>query len=205
MALKKASKELRADLRKELEILGLRPRKNRTNPVSSPNELYVKSDYPVESLEVMARSLLHSIMMLKKKSVILYYFALLQFENGIRTAELIGVKSGDITATGSFKLRGKKGSNNRMIAPGEARDYLLECRKNGSVPFGDFDRFYLRREYIKVGIYYLFTGDKKGKVTHVFRHLYVSGMLQSGIEVEEAKKFVGHKNVKSTEHYGKIS
>jgi site-specific recombinase XerD len=143
--------------------------------------------------------------MLKKKSVVLYYFALLQFENGIRTSELIGVKSGDITATGSFKLHGKKGSSNRMIAPGEARDYLLECRKNGSTPFGDYDRFYLRREYIKVGIYHWFEGDKKGKVTHVFRHLFVSGMLQSGIEVEEAKKFVGHKNVKSTEHYGKIN
>lgn len=204
MALTETTRKLREEYRKGMVELGLYRDKKPSNPALDPNALYVKSDGPGESLEALAVGLYYSVMKLKEKSNQLYYFALLQMENGLRTAELIGVKSTLITVTGSFKVKGKKGSNDRMISPGEAKDYLLKCRKVGRDPFKELDRFFLRREYKKVGINYYFEGDKKAKITHVFRHLHVSGMLHSGITVEEASKFIGHKNVKSTESYGKI-
>jgi integrase len=205
MALKPTTKKLREDFRKGMQQLGLYPDKRRTDPGLTPNALYVKSDRPEESLESVVRSLRDSISCLKEKGEELYYFAVIQMESGLRTSELISVLHSDITVTGSFRVRGKKRSNSRMISPGIARDFLLKCREIKKDPFREFDRFFIRREYKKVGINFYFEGDKKRTVTHIFRHLFVSGMINAGIEINEASKFIGHKSVTSTEHYGKFT
>lgn len=204
MALKTTTKTLRADFIAGMKELGLYSKKSRIDPALDPAAQIVNCDGPGETLKALSESLLNSVSQLKKRSEVLYYFALLQMENGLRVSELISVRCSDITVTGSFKIRGKKRSHNRMITGGEAKQYLLKCKGNGVNPFSHLDRFHIRREYLKAGINYYLRGDKKAKVTHIFRHLFVSGMLQSGIEVEEAKTFIGHKSVSSTEQYGKI-
>jgi site-specific recombinase XerD len=205
MALKPTSKKLREEWRKGMIELGLYPDKKRSDPASDPNALYVNSVRPSDHLETVVKSLQDSISSLREKSESLYHFAVIQMESGLRTSELISLLHSDITVTGTFRIRGKKRSHSRMISPGISREFLLRHREMRRDPFREFDRFYIRREYKKVGINFYFQGDKKRTVTHIFRHLYVSGMLTAGIEVNEASKFIGHKSVSSTEHYGKFT
>jgi site-specific recombinase XerD len=50
-------------------------------------------------------------------------------------------------------------------------------------------------------LYFYSELGKKSAVTHVFRHNFVSDLANSGNDTENIKQFIGHKSIKSTEHY----
>lgn len=78
---------------------------------------------------------------------------------------------------------------------------MLNCRRLQKNPFSDLNRFHVYRELKKLGIGIQITGSKKKAVTHAFRHMIGKAIKANGNEIEITRKYLGHKNIKSTKYY----
>lgn len=54
-----------------------------------------------------------------------------------------------------------------------------------------------------MGVYKIFGDNKKYSVTHLFRHALALQFKEDFNDTQLTQKYLGHKNIKSTEHYEK--
>lgn len=202
MAKSEISKRVKAETKAFLVELGLQRARVREQPVTTPNTHYTESARVADNGELMIADVLDKLQQLKDVSTLLYHCACLQFEHGLRISEVIGIRSYHITSSGSILIKAKKGSVDRVVYSQEVASYMLDCRRKVIDPFVELDRYYVYREYSKVGLCYIRAGDTRGKVTHLFRHLIAKVNNQAGIDISITQNKLGHKNVKSTKHYG---
>lgn len=120
---------------------------------------------------------------------------------GTRISEALQVNHSEITRTGMVLIRAKKGSNNRMISPGLATQYLLNCKKSRINPWEGWSRFFVYRQFKKYGITSQANNKSRNKVTHSLRHEVAKGIKAAGMEIEITKLALGHKNLNSTSYY----
>lgn len=147
-----------------------------------------------------AHELVQKVERLRSVDKRVHTIAVICLENGCRISEVLRIASGDILQNGNFVIRGLKRSHDRICSCSEARDYLLQCRKNNFAPFQEIDRFYVRRCYEKVALFMLIEGAKKRATTHALRHLYIKS-AKNVIATEDIKTSIGHKSLTSTKHY----
>lgn len=140
---------------------------------------------------------------LKAMSQEIYSIVVALEVTGCRISELINIKVYDINKNGQFKIKGLKGSADRLFTILEIRDYLIMCRINRCDPFGTFSRFYYYRLFKKMGIGTVYGNSTKASVTHSFRHEYIVNLNELDSSNELVKSNVGHKNIKNTEYYAK--
>lgn len=123
--------------------------------------------------------------------------------NGCRISEVLAIKSTDILGDNTIRIRGLKGSSDRVVFVFKSANYITECKKNGISPFAQISRFQVYRELKKLGIYEVFGNNINASTTHIFRHLYVKKLLASGVRIEDVQKIIGHKSVENTKIYAK--
>ena len=140
---------------------------------------------------------------LTRKNHVLGKVIELQLFYGLRISEVLNIHSSDINSLGQICIRGLKGSNDRIITPITNLEFYIKMRKLKIKVFQHISRFYVYREYKKMGISAQFNGNSKNSVTHMLRHLVIKNNKIEGYEMETIKQFIGHKSIKSTEHYGK--
>lgn len=133
----------------------------------------------------------------------LYYLIEIMMSGGLRVTEALSIRPYDITMTGLVKIRSLKKGNEKIISPGNAKEYLLTCKRKSIYPFDGFDRFYIYREFKKIGMPTIPTGFGKNAVTHIFRHLQVASLKEISEDKTVIKRYLGHKSIKSQENYGK--
>ena len=133
----------------------------------------------------------------------LYYFALIQMSGGLRVSEVLNISVYDITPTGLIKIKTSKHGNNKIINASEARGFLLNCLKTKYIPWQDWDRFFIYREYKKIGFPSVQVGENRHAVTHLFRHLQTAELRTINANEKEVASYLGHKNLKSQENYGR--
>ncbi len=125
------------------------------------------------------------------------------FNTGARVNEVLDLKSSDISDDWFIRIRGSKGSNNRIIKiPPPPFPILI----NRTVPyylFKEFSRFYIYRVCRVNNLVLKVEGMKHFSVTHSFRHYYASQLLQFQDEENTSGKALGHKSNKSILHYDK--
>lgn len=181
---------------------------------SKPNSLRTISDprFAAQSSALCVRNsvpgtsqdpLFQSLDLLKQRSQKLYLIAHLQFVHGLRISEVLDIKHSDISPQGFIKIGSKKMSSGRIIHAGESLEYMHQCRASLVHPFAGFDRFFVYREYKRVGLMKFVPGNKKASVTHLFRHNASSQALKVGADIETRAHQLGHKSTKSTQHYGR--
>jgi len=125
----------------------------------------------------------------------------LQMRFGLRISEVLRINYSDLMPLGQIRIKASKRGKSRIINYSDDYDYLRFCRANGVKPFGDYDRFFIYREYKKQGIMLFHEKDKKYSVTHAFRHLLVT-MLRNEVEDNSLiSDVLGHKSRKSIESY----
>lgn len=123
--------------------------------------------------------------------------------NGCRVSEAINIRFQDIISENTIRLRGLKGSSDRIIYISENSGYIDYCKKHQINPFMHISRFQVYRVLKRNGLQEIFGDNKKFSTTHLFRHLFVKSMLEKGIKIEEIQRIIGHKKLENTLIYAK--
>lgn len=125
----------------------------------------------------------------------------LQLFSGVRISSLLSVKACDINNLGQIYVRESKNSQNRIIASPNTSSFLARCKALNKAPFEGMSRFYVYREYKKLGLSGQVSGNLKSSVTHYCRHLYISQLDSVTDDISETQRLVGHKSENSTKYY----
>ena len=133
----------------------------------------------------------------------LYYFTTIQMAGGLRVSEVLNISIYDITQTGLIKIKTLKGGSSKVISVSEAREFLFQCKKDTFLPWQNWNRFFVYREYKRFGVPSVRTGADRHAVTHLFRHLQTAELRLIGADERATAKFLGHKSLKSQKNYGK--
>src|SRR5690554_3620980 len=125
----------------------------------------------------------------------------LQLFYGLRISECLNITTSDVSSTGHIRIRGVKGSNDRIVIPYRFSSFW----RNEAVailPLGNiYSRFWFYRQYKNLGLYAIFGNSKVKSVTHLFRHLNILSLKENFNETDLTRKFIGHKSINSTLHY----
>lgn len=125
----------------------------------------------------------------------------LMFLNGLRISEVLNIKASDVMFNGLIKIRGLKGSENRLCVTNLYRDWWLKSVGKGNVITDYRSRYYYHRLFVEKGLYYRATANCKRIVTHVFRHLYVRLAESNNLTLKDIQSLIGHKSINSTIYY----
>lgn len=128
----------------------------------------------------------------------------LQFTSGLRVSEALGIKASDMMYNGMIRIRSSKGSISRIIHYSDNDGYLEFCRKIGKQPFAEFNRFFVYREYKKLGIITAPRKSTKQAVTHAPRHMLAQAMQKAFRSAELTQDLLRQKSNRSTQYYASL-
>lgn len=128
-------------------------------------------------------------------------FIYLQSISGARVSEILNIQYTDIINSTILRIKGLKHSNDRLIHIDRYTDYFGFCKRNTIHPFGTLNRFYIYREYKKMGFIVSFLDSNRKAVTHSFRYKYIKNLKDNNVEISLIQKEIGHKIQKTTENY----
>ena len=138
----------------------------------------------------------------------------LLYQTGMRLAELLGLKVGDVDLSrNTLRVFGKR-QKERIIPIGDqmtasARHYLAERSTLLGVPQLN-DAFLIdpegkplaRRSVQRLVSYYLSTVTSQQKRSpHILRHSFATHMLEHGADLNAVKELLGHANLAATQVY----
>lgn len=169
------------------------------NPFAQYVILYTEGCVPGPEVQTILLDMCKNYMC----NYILFIIQELQFFNGLRISEVLRVRLSDVTKSGQIMIRGSKKSNNRLITPAFSNILLMQCKANRLEPFATIDRYYVYRQYKKSGISKKFAHASNNAVTHLFRYVKVNELHVQNVSNSDIQQFIGHKSIKSTEHYVK--
>ena len=125
------------------------------------------------------------------------------FNTGARINEVLDLKSSDISDDWFIRIKGSKGSNNRIIKIPQPPFPILINKEIPYYLFQEFSRFYIYRVCRANNLILKVEGMKHYSVTHSFRHYYASQLLRFQDEENTSGRTLGHKSNKSILHYDK--
>ena len=125
----------------------------------------------------------------------------LQLFYGLRISECLNITTSDVSSTGHIRVRGSKGSNDRIVIPYRFSSFWQNEAKALLPLVNVYSRFWFYRQYKSLGLYAIFGNSRVHSVTHLFRHLNILSLKENFNETDLTRKFIGHKSIKSTMHY----
>lgn len=128
-------------------------------------------------------------------------FIYLQSISGARVSEILNIQYSDIITSTILRIKGLKHSNDRLLHIDRYSEYFSFCKRNMIHPFGSLNRYYIYREYKKIGFVVSFLDSNKKAVTHSFRYKYIKKLKDNNVEISLIQKEIGHKAQKTTENY----
>ncbi len=121
----------------------------------------------------------------------------------MRISEVLSILNGDITNEGFVLIKGKKGSNNRIIHS----QALLELKHPNPIydkaQVFPFSYAQYRRVCLRYGISLEPEGNRKRRIiTHLYRHNRIKMIYKLvSNDIKDTLKFTGQKNNRSALHY----
>lgn len=131
------------------------------------------------------------------------------YQTGIRLAELINLKRGDLTNE-NIKVLGKRNKERLVpITPELIKLFTAylqsETYKNAGVEYifitDSGRRMYPKFVYRKVKFYLSMMTNLKKRSPHVLRHTFATHMLNNGAGLETLKEILGHADLNATQIY----
>lgn len=123
--------------------------------------------------------------------------------NGCRVSEVINISFADIITENTIRLKGLKGSSDRIVYVSENSGYIELSKKYSFDPFKHISRYQVYRVLKNNGLQEIFGDNKRFSTTHIFRHLFVKSMLAKGVRIEDVQRIIGHKKLENTLIYAK--
>lgn len=128
-------------------------------------------------------------------------FIYLQSISGARVSEILNIQYTDIITSTIIRIKGLKHSDDRLIHIDRYSEYFSFCKRNMKHPFASLNRYYIYREYKKIGFIVSFLDSNKKAVTHSFRYKYIKKLKENNVDISLIQKEIGHKSQKTTENY----
>jgi hypothetical protein len=171
------------------------------NAVPSPSAQSIPLCELGADLQAWERTAEDAINQLRHVSQSLAVFAITQHEYGLRVSEMLEIKGVDLMNGNRVKIRGLKHSNNRIIVSKLLHDHFKSCKGLNIRLFDSFSRWFIYREYKKVGLSMSVKSSSRNVVTHLFRHLAIKDLKAYNTDTEDSRNFIGHKNGANTQRY----
>lgn len=153
----------------------------------------------IEEIDVTVVS--DTIERMKITNTPLYYVAYLQYAYGLRVSEVLRIRVTDVLRSGRVNIKGLKGSNDRIVYCGEFATWVRGSKSRTMLVFDTMSRYYVYREYKKLGLI-ASNGEKSNRlVTHLFRHLAALELRDNDIDIDTTASLLGHKNKSNTKIY----
>lgn len=128
---------------------------------------------------------------------------LLLMAYGLRISEVLSIRESDIKPSGTIFIRGKKGSNDRLVSGLQFSEWLFKHRVSFVSLLQHRNRWFYYRLFKRLGIYKTMTGNKNASVTHLFRYQFIHEMQEATGNIDSTQNIVGHRLVKNTKRYEK--
>ncbi|EAR14184.1 tyrosine-type recombinase/integrase [Robiginitalea biformata] len=137
----------------------------------------------------------------------------LLYTTGMRRAELIGLKLGDVDLEqGTLRVTGKRDKERILpLLPGIVREIraYLELRgahfKSGSEPHlfltSRGNKLYENLVYRIINRYLSMVSAKSKRSPHILRHTFATHLLNQGADMNSVKELLGHSSLASTQVY----
>jgi integrase/recombinase XerC len=135
------------------------------------------------------------------------------YTTGVRCAELVGLKNGDVDFSSQMlKVNGKR-NKQRLIPFSENLKAVLQSYKNirdEEVESLSVDAFFVRKtgQALSNSIVYGIVNRRLSEIPnlskkspHVLRHTFATSMLNNGADLNAVKELLGHASLSSTEVY----
>ena len=133
------------------------------------------------------------------------------YSTGIRRAELINIKSRDISFSDStIKVLGKR--NKERFVPlltsvVETLEKYLELKKDFSIGLEELfitkkgNKIYETLVYRIINSYFSTVSSKEKKSPHILRHSFATHLLNQGANLNSVKELLGHSSLAATQVY----
>lgn len=125
----------------------------------------------------------------------------LMYFNALRISEALQITCYDIDTLGRIYIRGAKSSHNKLVTCPYYTSYFIDCKSNNINPFEMYNRFFVYREFRKIGLIMQFDNCERSAVTHSLRFASIGNIQNEILTEEEKSRYVGHKSEKTTKHY----
>jgi len=196
----KRIKTLQAQRRRNAIASTLKPNTNSVPTTVAQNKTRCEFQ---ETAVLEIATLLDRVARIKNQYPQMYYLCTVMIEGSLRVSEALAIRPQDITPTGKILIKSLKKGNERLISSGDAKDFILRCRANNTMPFQGWSRFFVYREFKKLGIYFQSSTSSKPSVTHAIRHIITASNRSVTNSNEVLAQELGHKNQKTNQRYGK--
>jgi site-specific recombinase XerD len=120
---------------------------------------------------------------------------------GIRVSEMLLIHSKNVYNDGSVYVKGLKGSSDRLLIDSKYTQQWIGFSEMNMSIGAIYSRFYVYRLFKKIGYYEKFGKNTNNSVTHRARHEKADSMYKAGIQLDNIRKELGQKSIKSTEYY----
>ena len=187
---------------KKVIIVGVSSLKQTIKTASIPPAQITTVCETDKRLETEVSSLLLKLGQAFKHSQILGHILDIQISGGCRISEVLQIKPKDITPTGSILIQSAKKGNQRIITTSKSSEFLLMCRRLNIQPFFDRDRFWVYREYKKLGIIFISKTSSKMSITHAPRHIFTASNRITTKDEATLSNALGQKTKTMSNRYG---
>jgi len=132
-----------------------------------------------------------------------YYLFCLMESSGCRFSEVASLTCEQISESGKWLVKGKKGSSNRFIDNKNCVEFLLKMKSIARAPFQGCNIFTASRHLISIGLITHKKGRERMTVTGIFRDNYARSIREVDNTSATVSKHLGHKVSKNGDYYGK--
>ena len=130
-----------------------------------------------------------------------YEILLIMFRGGFRVSEVLNMSHSNIIGDTDVYIIASKNSRSKRIHVPELSKQLIKYKTFAITPFKGYSRFQIYRICKRLGLVIDNGANKNKSVTHSMRKMYIRESYNSSGSLIVAAEIVGHKSVKSTQHY----
>lgn len=167
-----------------------------------------KQRLPVVLSQSEVRRLFEATTNLKEQMVVMTMYS-----SGLRLSELLNLQIKDIDSTKmQIRIRQGKGAKDRNVVLARTllnalRRYFLQYRPESWLFYGRTPQQPLDARVVQRMVRRLSekAGLREGVNTHTLRHTFATHLLESGTELPYIQELLGHRNVKTTMLYTRVS